>query len=1299
MATVLFQAAGSALGALLGPLGAALGSAAGALAGYAVDRSLIDSTRRIEGPRLASARPLSGEEGAPIPRLYGTARLGGIVIWATRFEEVATTRRQGGKGNGPKVTEYSYYANVAFALCEGEIAGVRRIWADGREIDQTGIQIRVHRGGEAQAPDPLIAARQGTGNAPAYRGLAYVVFERLPIADFGNRIPQIQFEVMRPVGRLRHSVRAVALIPGSTEHGLHPGLVTRERRPGETVAANRHVLHAGCDIEASLDELQAVCPNLEEVALVVSWFGDDLRVDHCAIRPGVTTGSDAGFSTGWVVSGMGRGSAAALSTHEGAPAYGGTPSDASVIAAIAAIRSRGLRVTLYPFVMMDVPAGNTRPDPYGADAQAAYPWRGRITCHPAPGEAGSPDGSAAVRSAVDAFCGAALVSDFTPGTGTVAFSGGGSGGYRRMILHYAHLAAMAGGVDGFLVGSELRGLTTLRDDTGSFPFVDALCTLAAEVKAVLGSSTAVTYAADWTEYFGYRPDDGSDDVYFHLDPLWAHEAIAAIGIDCYMPQSDWRDEDRLGANPEGAVGPYDPVALRAGVAGGEGFDWYYPTFDDRLARRRSVIEDGAYGKPWTFRYKDLVGWWSNTHVERRGGVEVEEATAWVPRSKPIWLTELGCPAIDKGPNQPNVFVDPKSSESFAPHFSDGGRSEVAQQRYLEAAYAHWDPDGADFDAAANPLSDLYGGRMVDRGRNFAWCWDARPFPAFPLRSDVWADGGNWQLGHWLNGRLEGAELGATVNAILADHGLPPADVRRADGAMAGYVIDEPMTARAALEPLTELFGLSAAAAPEGLVVRCAGQADVEVVTQDELVLEDEQSAIALVRLPDHDLPERAVLSFSDPLVDYQVGTTATTRLGTSGLRQRSLGFAGALHRDQGALLSGEWLDQAWAGRETVSFAVPAYRHCLTAGSLVALPGRTGAAYLVTEVEDGLLRRVKARRIDRTPARPGSSSLPAGQPPAGPAVGRPHVLFLDLPAKSSATAPAAQFRIAAWQKPWKSLVALASPESEGYEARATIDRPARLGALRYALTPGAVAGRIDRGSTIEVELFEAEVESVSRARLLGGSNAAAVRTADGVWEVLQFETAEELSPDVWRLSGLLRGQLGTDDAMRAGAPAGASFVVLDDRLVPAGLTSSEAGLALSWAVGPGGELLGADRFVMTSEAGGRRALTPLSAVHLRCRRRADGDVAIGWVRRGRVDADDWDAVEIPLGEEGETYRVDIAPPGGAVLRSITVTEPGWIYAAGDLAADFPSAGSTVEVTVRQLSARSGWGLPSTTRFIT
>ena len=135
--------------------------------------------------------------------------------------------------------------------------------------------------------------------------------------------------------------------------------------------------------------------------------------------------------------------------------------------------------------------------------QAAYPWRGLVTCHPGPEDPETADKTAVARSQVEAFVGDAAVGDFTAGADTVHFLGDAEDwGFRRFILHHAHLAAAAGGVDAFLIGSEMRGVSRLRDGEDAFPFVEELCALAGAVHAVLGPATRITYGADWSEYFG-----------------------------------------------------------------------------------------------------------------------------------------------------------------------------------------------------------------------------------------------------------------------------------------------------------------------------------------------------------------------------------------------------------------------------------------------------------------------------------------------------------------------------------------------------------------------------------------------------------------------------------------------------------------------------------------------------------------------------------------------------------------------------------------------------------------------------
>lgn len=1296
MATILLQAAGAYLGGLIGGIGATLGTAAGALAGYAIDRALLNGSARREGPRLDDPRPFSAEEGIALPRVYGTVRIGGNLIWATRFEETRQTTRQGAKG-GPRSTTYSYFANAAFAICEGEIAGVRRIWADGREIDQSEIEVRIHRGTGDQEPDPLIEAKQGSGGAPAYRGTAYAVFERFPVGPYGNRIPQFQFEVMRTVGDLPGRVRAVAMIPGSTEYGLAPGLVTRQRREGETLAVNRHVLHGATDMVASLDELQALCPNLEHIALVVSWFGDDLRAGACRIRPAVTGRDETGLSQDWVVSGVARGSAVEVSRRDGRPAFGGTPSDRSVMDAIAEIRGRGLKVTLYPFVMMDIPPDNAKTNPYGGGPeQPVNPWRGRITATPAPGYPGSADKSAAARSQIAAFAGGAVGADFSAGAETVTFASDPEDwGYRRLVLHYARLAAAAGGVDAFLVGSELRGLTTLRDGAGAFPFVECLCDLVAESRAILGSSTRISYAADWSEYFGHQPADGTGDVFYHLDPLWAHPEVDAVCIDNYMPISDWRDEDRGGGNPDGFIGPYDIEGLKRGIAGGEGFDWYYAGEEQRAARNRSPVEDGAYGKNWVFRYKDLVAWWSSLHHERPGGVEEHVPTSWTPMSKPIWFTELGSGAVDKGPNQPNVFPDPNSAEDAVPHFSNAARSDLAALRFLRAHLDHWDGSAAGHEASLNPMSPVYDGPMVDPGRIYLWAWDARPFPAFPARTDIWSDGGNWQRGHWLNGRLGVAEVGELVNAILIDHGLAPARTDQADGTMTGYVTLDATTARDLIEPVAGLFGLSATEGDAGLVFATQGTGSVIALTEDDLVVEPGRPTVERSRQPDHVLPREAVLGFRDEFGDYRPVSARTRTEHGRGSGVEMLALPAVLSAPQGEALVDAWLERQWRGRETVSFQVPVSHRAVKPGALVSLPGGA-AAHIVTEIEDGAARRVSARRIAGRDASGWKPVLPDLPAPVIATAGRPLAIFLDLPMGTGGGAEEDQLRLAVRSKPWRAHVSYASPEMTGFSQRRVISKRAVTGRLAYP-NSGGVEGRLNRANPLYVILDDGALSSVSRLQLLNGANMAALNAGNGEWEVIQFEQAEEVAPSTWRLDTMLRGQFGTGDAMHAGAAAGASFVLLDEAVDTAGLAKHERGILLNWRIGPSGYGLTDVNVATRQVAGGIRAARPLSPVHLRAVHETGTGIRLRWIRRGRIDADSWLPIEIPLGEEGEAYAVTVRDADGATIRSASSLATEWLYPSTAMAHDGVSGPADLMFEVCQTSSLAGPGLTARVSF--
>ena len=1313
MATLALAVAGGAVGNALIPAGvtilgatltgASIGAQVGALGGSLIDNALFGASgrsRALGGPRLTELRVTGSSEGAPIPRLYGRARLGGQLIWATDFEEEIVTAKQSGGGKGgalgpqSKSIDYRYYASFAVALSEGEIAGIGRVWADGVELDLSTLTHRLYTGSETQAPDSLVEAREGAGNAPAYRGIAYIVFERLALAPFGNRIPQLSFEVTRTVDPFASRIRAVSLIPGAGEFVYSPEPVTRKVGSAANIPENVHTRQGGSDWTVALDQLQASLPDVTSVNLIVAWFGTDLRAADCQIRPGIDLADKVTEPLVWSVTGLDRGQAHLVSLVEGRAAYGGTPSDQTVVAAIQDLKARGLSVTLTPFLLMDIPAGNTLTDPYtGSSGQPAYPWRGRITVSPASGQPGTPDKTAAAATQVAAFVGTADVSDFAIDAESVVYSGPAEWSYRRFILHYAHLAQAAGGVDAFVIGTELRGLTTVRDSASTYPFVTALADLATDAKSVVGASgTKVTYAADWSEYFGHQPADGSGDVFFHLDPLWASAAIDAVGIDVYWPLADWRDGNAHADRLAGAASVYDLAYLAGNIVAGEGYDWYYASSADRTGQVRTPITDTTFGKPWVFRFKDIRSWWLNQHFDRPGGVESATPTAWVPQSKPFWFTELGCPAVDRGANQPNVFIDPKSAQSQLPYFSHGKRDDFMQRRYLQAFQDGLDPAHQSYVAGANPVSAVYGERMIDLGRLYVYAWDARPYPAFPADTEAWGDGPNWRLGHWLTGRMDNATLAPTVAAILADHGFAAHDASGLNGSLGGLVVDRIMSARDTLQPLELAFFFDTRESSGKIVFAHRGAAGpVAELTPDDLV-ETRPGAVltTLTRAQETDLPVSARIAFIAAGGDYPAAVEEGRRLAGRSGRVALADVPLVLDAEQAAEIAEVWVFEAWAARERAQFALPPSRLALEPGDAIDITvnGRT-QLLRITEVGEHGARDIEALSLDpdlyadAPPAargRSGSVSVVAGQP---------LVAFLDLPLLRGDEPPAAGY-VAAAQSPWPGPIAIyRSPETSGFQLKALASAPATAGVTIDPL-PAGPTSRLDRATSVRVQLDAGMLESVTELALLGGANLAAVRNDDGGWEVLQFLSAVLAGPATYTLTGLLRGQAGTEQAMRTLLGAGARFVLLDGAVARIDMTEDEVGLAFNWRCGPASRDLGSPNYVQLAHTFLGEGLKPLSPVHIRGTR-ASGDLNLSWIRRTRIGGDSWDTVDVPLGESEERYEIDILD-GSTVKRTLIATQPSTTYTSAEQTADFGAPQSSVSLRICQLSATRGRGTP-------
>ena len=1119
-------------------------------------------TRNFQGPQLESFHLQTSRDGAPMPRVFGRVRLAGQVIWASHMRETSSEERVGGGKGGPTQTNYSYSISFAIGLCEGEILGVDRIWANGAPLATDGLTIRTHRGTSDQPPDPVIAATE-PGAVPAFRDTAYIVFEDFPLDNYGGRLPQINVEIVRAVGtrsgRLEELVRSVCLLPGSGEFAYSSTIVEERPTPGLTRPVNMNNMSGQADLELALDQLQAQLPNCGNVSIISAWFGSSLACGECEIRPGVERRERVTRGISWHVGRDDRGTAYLISQDaEGRPNFGGTPSDESLISAIRSLRQRGLSVTLYPFLMMD------------ADG---FPWRGRVTTQ---------DQSVTTRADVEVFFGTAQVSDYSLGAGSDHYRADDNR-YRNFILSHANLARRAGGVDRFIIGSEMKALTTLRDPAGAFPAVEQMADLAADVRAILGQDTGLTYAADWSEYFGYQPQDGSGDVFYHLDPLWASPAITAVGIDAYFPLSDWRDGAHLDA--DNFETPYELDYLIANIEGGEGYDWYYASDADREAQNRLPISD------WVYRYKDLRNWWSQPHFNVVDGVSI--ATDWQPESKPFWLTEVGCPAVRYGANQPNLFSDGKSIESNIPYYSDGSRDDLMQRRYLESLIGYW------AGAQNNPVSIVTGARMIDPDATSVWAWDARPFPDFPARTDVWSDGPNWQTGHWINGRTGLVPLGDVLTELTEEAGLEDIDVSRVTGLVSGYVIDRPMRTRDALIPLLQIYDVVMAEtagqveffAPDAKPIFDINPSELIVADMGAITFETEDGSASL---------RDARVAFIDAGRDYQIGSVSARNDLAATVRVADIRAPLVMDVGHARAVADRVLAQSEPARHTARFAVPpSTARALSAGGRVRLPD-TDATWQITSILSGTLSEVSAIQLAET-AFAKDVSGPTPVITATPSwVSEPAALVFDLPGRAGP-------HVGALMSPFRP----ASLEAGGQSV--TTETAVKIGATLSPLTFAPVTVW-DHMTTLDIWLPDATLVARPAADILSQGNRFAVETAKG-WEIIAAANITLIGPEQWRLRTLLRGLDGSDDAQVESLSSGARIVWLDAGLETLSLDADYIGQPIELSVVAGGRTGIPAQF--TYEAAHRR---PLSPVHAEVKPTQSG-VRLSWIGRSAIDRDD------------------------------------------------------------------------------
>jgi hypothetical protein len=458
-----------------------------------------------------------------------------------------------------------------------------------------------------------------------------------------------------------------------------------------------------------------------------------------------------------------------------------------------------------------------------------------------------------------------------------------------------------------------------------------------------------------------------------------------------------------------------------------------------------------------------------------------------------------------------------------------------------------------------------------------------------------------------------------------------------------------------------------------------------VLDVDTLAVTEELDGYAEIsRLSEPDTSATIRIGYIDVQGDFEV-RAAEARYPDQTLRsvsasELSLGLTAAEARG----LAYRWLVEQRIGRDTLRLALPPSSISVGVGDIVQI---LGARWRVDLVESGETIQLDVVRVEGGPYEPidmddeifGIRNFVAPVPT--------FPVFLDLPLVTGEEIPHSP-HLAIAAEPWPGLVGLWSSAGEsGFELNRVIDSPSIIGKTESSLDAAAI-GVWDRGQALRMKLVGGALTSAEVLSVLNGTNAMAIGDGlGGDWEVFQFASAELVAPDTFEVSMRLRGQLGTDGVMPPSWPIGSTVVLLDRSVQQIELASSARGLVRQYRIGVASRGYDDPTAVSIVKAFDGVGLRPYPICHLRSTGSVGSEVEITWIRRTRIEGDNWQQSEVPLGEENEAYVVRILS-GGAIIATYEVGATSFHYPPSAQANDGISG--PFAVSVAQVSSRFGPG---------
>ena len=557
------------------------------------------------------------------------------------------------------------------------------------------------------------------------------------------------------------------------------------------------------------------------------------------------------------------------------------------------------------------------------------------------------------------------------------------------------------------------------------------------------------------------------------------------------------------------------------------------------------------------------------------------------------------------------------------------------------------------------------------------------------------------IGHQLMHRGVSANaytVGDVVSNICLEAGLSPADidVSQLTQTITGYVRSRPMSARAAIAPLQRAYFFDAVETDGILRFVPRGGASVATINEDELGAyqngQTPPSALLSIRTQEIDLPREVAVHYINPAFNYQPGMQPSRRQVTLSQQKIAVQLPIAMSDDQAAQIAEILLFNSWAERQKTPLQLGIKYAWLDAADVINVVGNNASYDLrinkINTQNPGLLQLetvVEQADIYTSEAVGEASPVPDNTvAQSGPT----EFYLLDIPLLQDADDNAgfylsAHGLVSSW--PGTVLYKSADSGSSWYQLTSIVSA-ATAGVCTTTLADGL--STVWDSHSLTVKLQHGSLEASTDEAVLNGANAAVVG-ANGRWEIIQFQDAVLHGDGSYTISRLLRGRKGTEWASGT-HQANDVFILLSAATIARYNPGvDQIGVsALYKAPTIGSNIISASEESFTNQA---VALKPYAPVHLAGKRDGSSNLSISWVRRSRVGGEWRDNVGVIVGEDSESYEVDIMN-GATVVRTLTSTTPTLTYTAADQVTDFGSAQASIDVNIYQLSATVGRGYP-------